>query len=688
MVEGFLVDNVKAEFKPWLYNTGIPCLDELAGQWTDVRTLACYPTIGNFKGSVKVSKSFGGIDTEFFTGTKLPGTTGMFKSGETVIFNDQIRWFPYQMITRASFNGVELTATLRLVFEGSSLLMKVEIVNPTKYSAAFPLAMTLVPGIFNASTDRDPAAPVILYKDTYFAYSFLGVPDKIDTTSGGMEAAWDLHLSPGETREISYVMTIGNNYDAAITDASMLISNFQGAFIEAKNAWNARWDAVFTPGNEHYSGALPVFETSDRNLYELYYLSVASFLQNQQNNVYPKMPKAFGSNNEWARNQAYFWEISQVADIYALLDPAGLRQLLRMCLSVDINKGNAIDYSTGAIVNHWYAVNDYAVFKTIDAYVRINRDFDFLTEEVTGKAVMDHMFSLATAWEERCNRLFGLADYGSEPWSFFETNPDYIHMVPAMNAQNVWMMRSMAKYEMLYGSEQIANVLLEKADRLASNVKDLYVPGEGVWKIKYPDGSTIVSRHSYDFLTLGTTMSNDLGSRMKEEMLRFVEDELLEAHYMRAMSPKDQAALNSDRSDHGPAGSYIGWPALTVQAMADMGALCKASETLADFRLAFVEAGMGQAIEFLVPVGSTSLITRTGARAGASFLLSAANYANTIIDGLMGYDPGIDGNIEPSFPGKPRCFDGRLSHLRHGNDLYTIFAHSGGIKMINENRKD
>ena len=113
---------------------------------------------------------------------------------------------------------------------------------------------------------------------------------------------------------------------------------------------------------------------------------------------------AFGSNNEWAANQGYFWELSQFADMYALLEPKGMKELLKICMNVDVNKGNAIDYKTGKITNHWYAVNDYALFKTIDSYVRINRDVDFLKSEINGKTVFDHLYSLATGWEKRYNR--------------------------------------------------------------------------------------------------------------------------------------------------------------------------------------------------------------------------------------------------------------------------------------------
>jgi len=252
-----------------------------------------------------------------------------------------------------------------------------------------------------------------------------------------------------------------------------------------------------------------------------------------------------------------------------------------------------------------------------------------------------------------------------------------------MNAQNVWMLRQAASYDELYGSGNRAADLRAKAAKLAAAVKSLYVPGEGVWKVKYPDGRSVVSRHSYDFLTIGKTMHEDLSPKMKEEMVKFVEDELLTtSNFMRAMSLKDHAALNSDRSDHGPVGCYMGWPPMTVQAIAEFGQFRKARNLMSNFRMAFVESGMGQAIEFLSPVGSSELVNRIGDRAGASFIIVGASYANAIIDGLMGYKAPISGDLKPYMPNSERFFEGSIKHIRLGADDYQFRTNEVGVEIV------
>jgi len=690
MIEGFLIDHVVVKASPKVYYSGIPPIDEIAGQLVDTKTLAAYPSVNNFIGSVRSSKCLGGFETQYFAGSKLEKPAGSLKVNNAVIFSQKSKWYPYQIVNNSFFNGVKFTTTMRLVFEKKGVLMHIELENNTENSSVFPLTMELVSGKLLNHTNESPAQALILSANNNYVYTFTNKPDLIVQINENVEANWMVDLKPGEKKVISYVLSIDSDSNQAISNSKEWNKNFTQTFNDAKASWENRWKEVFTPGNKCYSGYLPTFDTTDKNLYELYYLSIASFLETQQNKVYPTLNIAFGTNNEWGSSLLYLWEMSLFSDMYALLEPQGLKAFIKMCLNVNIDKGNAIDYNSGKIVNHWYAVNDYALFKTIDSYIRINRDFDFLKSEYNGKTILEHLYTLSTKCEKRFNKEYGLGDYGNDPWSFFETNPDYIHFVPAMNAQSVWMLRTMADYDKSFGNGKRAESLKIKANTLSENILSLYVPGEGVWKVKYPNGQSIISRHSYDFMNVGSLMKDDLTPTMKTEMTKFVETELLtQSNFMRAMSLKDSAAFNSDRSDHGPVGCYIAWPALTVQTFADFGQFKKAKYMLSDFRNAFIEGGMGQAVEFLVPIGSTKHTNRIGARAGSTFLLAGSCYANTIIDGLMGYKPSVNSDLKPFMADSNRYFEGKITNVRFGKRAYIFEANSKGVKMtlLSKNRK-
>src|ERR1035437_8543814 len=131
MIEGFLIDDVVVKSNKIIQYSGIPSLDGMAGKTVPTGTLACNPAIGNFIGSVKSSKCLGGFETQFLSGSKLVKAAGSLKVNEAVIFSHDTKWYPYQLINKAIFNGVEFTSTMRLVFEKKGVLMQINLENKT-----------------------------------------------------------------------------------------------------------------------------------------------------------------------------------------------------------------------------------------------------------------------------------------------------------------------------------------------------------------------------------------------------------------------------------------------------------------------------------------------------------------------------------------------------------------------------
>jgi len=667
MIDGFLIDSVRATLEEKKQLSGIPSLDALAAQIVPTRTLTCYPMIGNFRGGLKSSKIIGAFKPEWLHDFKYTATTGMWQLGDQLLASETTQWFPYQIVSRADVEGIGFTSTIRMAFERPGVLVKLTVANQTTTEQVVPLSLHLPSA---GDGVRDPVNRIRVVG--MWDYTFTRTPEKVI----GSRVIWTLKLAPGERVELGYAMETGPSSLSRLDEAG-----FTEAFAKCKTDWEKRWKDVFTPGNPSYSGHLPTFETEDRGLYEIYYLSIVSMLEMQQNNVYPQVKRFFGTNNQWANWRTYFWDFSLISDLYAMLDPEGMKQIIAQWLAVDQNNCNAVKFD-GNPSGHWYAVNDYSIFKFVDSYIRVTRDTAYLQTKIKDQAVLDHLRRLASNWEKRFNATHGLVDFGGNCWSFFECNPDYKYMAPAMNAQVVWTLRTMAGYEKQFGTPGVAEALQRKATDLATKVKQLYVPGEGVWQVQYPDGKKIVSRHSYDFLTLAMTMNQDLDAKTRQEMIGFVERELLtDSHFLRAMSMNDAQAPHSDRSDHGPKGSYIAWPALTIQGMADLGEYGKAAHILSDFRKAFEEGGMGQAIEFLVIPGTSRTINRVGERAGASFIVCGSSFAGAIIDGLMGYHPGLDGSLSVRDPGINRGFNGRLVNVRCGDKNYTIESDASGIRL-------
>ena len=129
------------------------------------------------------------------------------------------------------------------------------------------------------------------------------------------------------------------------------------------------------------------------------------------------------------------------------------------------------------------------------------------------------------------------------------------------------MMREYADIIDLTGNYTEASELRREADNLVKAVMTLYEPGEGVWASVHRDGKRLEMRHCYDFAPVGRFMAADLSPTIRQQMVEFVQRELLTEKWMRTQSMLDVAAAHSDRPDHGPMGAYDAWPAVTVDAL-------------------------------------------------------------------------------------------------------------------------
>ena len=267
----------------------------------------------------------------------------------------------------------------------------------------------------------------------------------------------------------------------------------------------------------------------------------------------------------------YFWDTSIFSTVFALLEPEGMKEQVRLFLNVT-HSGPIYFMDDGhQYEGKSYGANDLSLFRLVHSYLAVTEDAEFLNERIAEQTVLEHLEMLATNWQKlQHDKTQMLADYG-ENKNILECAPEYIHRVPSLNSANVWMMRTLASLYEQRGSTAEAKRLYDSAARMSRAVLDTYKSGEGVWHALHRDGKRVELRHCYDFACIGRFMTGDLTSGMKAEMVAFVENELLTATWMRAMSLSDPAAAISDRPDHGPMGAFDAWPADTAAAMCRLG---------------------------------------------------------------------------------------------------------------------
>ena len=360
--------------------------------------------------------------------------------------------------------------------------------------------------------------------------------------------------------------------------------HFDRSWNDVKSQWAQRWRDMFTPGNDHFSGHLPTLVTSDIKLRDIYYRSALTLLILHRTNM--KMcDRTFVTSGERAKGVVFFWDTSMWSKTFALLEPVGMKQHAKLFLSCDPHRGPVYGMDDGHQWDGWYAANDSTIFTFVTEYVRTTGDTAFLDEKVGDQTVLEHLDTLATNWQKlQRDKSIMLADYGDNQ-NLLECAPAYINRVPSFNAANVWMMRTVADVYEQRGNTERAAELRDQADQMAQAVLGMYKPGDGVWCALHRDGERVELRHCFDFVCVGRFMFEDLTPQMKQEMVAFVERELLTDHWMRAMSPQDKAAARSDRPDHGPMGAYDAWPALTAESMCQLGRGGKDSTSFAARRM-------------------------------------------------------------------------------------------------------
>jgi hypothetical protein len=167
-------------------------------------------------------------------------------------------------------------------------------------------------------------------------------------------------------------------------------------------------------------------------------------------------------------------------------------------------------------------------------------------------------------------------------------------------------------------------------------------------------------------------------------MIRFLYDELITDRWMRAQSLKDVAAERSDRVDHGPLGAFDGWPAGTMDALAQMGYPGKALDFYHAIEPVTYEGCWAQAHELWGEhKREKNARVRIAQRGWANRESSGGiSISQVMLKDFFGFYPDVEGPAVKD-PGMIQ-FSGRLHHVLYGGNYYTLVAQNGTVKMRKE----
>ena len=226
-------------------------------------------------------------------------------------------------------------------------------------------------------------------------------------------AYFSVNVPAGKSTTLSIVVAVSNQSAASTLDtAKAAMVNFTQLWDATLTGWSTRYQQAMTPGNDLFSGSLPVLVTNDSDISSLWYQSIISILTTMRTNLlYPRVYATVGPS--YGTTIVYAWDTSLWSSILALLDPAFLKEQVGLFLKGGVYNGYAVDYLSEQLVGPWYSANDIALFTTMLNYLDLTGDSTWLQEPAAnGSTNLAQMEARATKWMSLRDPGFDLADYG------------------------------------------------------------------------------------------------------------------------------------------------------------------------------------------------------------------------------------------------------------------------------------
>ena len=499
-------------------------------------------------------------------------------------------WRPDQVHRSAEWDGLLVETRTVVPMGAMAVVVRISVTNTGSEGRAVPIRLALRSAITKQHTRwTEPEPPhesdnELALDEERAALVWTARHSSATVVQGGAPLAdtceehgirWAPVIAAGGVWEATYVLAVGEQRAEALATYDALAADPDAHVERAEREWDAEIAAVFTPGNDRYSGHLPMLLTSDPELRRVWLMGVIGVVYFKRDNPYSVMGRTYDTlMPRYWQALTFLWDYSLSSLVHSLLDPAVMRRYLEHWIATDVHTHMGTEWLTGEPVGMWYAVNDYAMCQTLDAYVRATGDTAFLASELPGPggeplSVVGHLDRYACNWR-RFRSTSGLANYGGIG-NLLECVSTYVNEVASLNAANVWMLRKAAEVARFLGDELAALWYSAEADQLAEDVQQLYSEGDGWWCARQPDGRLIPIRHCYDFATLAATIPDDLTPRQRDEMVAFFVRELQTPTWMRALSDRDMDASFSVRPDHQWTGAYPAWPPTAAAALYRFG---------------------------------------------------------------------------------------------------------------------
>ena len=698
----------------------IPTVLDLAGSrlvhaWRD---LYQSPATQNEYGYVQASKSVSGLtalslppfaccgipEMQWSPGFLL--TCELFLNGRLLLSctpgGDTIsyQWFPHRFVRESQVDGLKFTTETFMPSRKRAAAQSIRVQNLGNSSRTMTLGFDMraavskkttawfvnSPGEADNSIHWDAERGALIFQARHSdAVSIQGIFPKPSRVEHDRMIVMDVTLGPRQTKEFHYVNAVDGTPEAALAAYDKIQSGFDQEMRQNEVDFNSLLRAAFTEGNSEFSGYLPQLETNDESLWQLYQAGFKNLIFARR----PSPDSKYGTTyitlgGHVLPTLSFPWDTSLTSLSLALLDPDALRRLIENWFVQDMHQHLATDYVSAEAVGPWYGVNDMAIVRCAENYLRVTGDFAWLDKKVGERSALDHLVAHATYWKELDKLGHGFGDYGKIE-NLLEVVSTYLHETAGMNAGNVSSMRLVADLLERRGESERASQLRAEASQLAQRINEkLYTAGKGWWKCGQPDGSLVEVRHCYDFLAVLDNIAGDLSARQKEEMSRFFWKELHSEFWMRALSPNDVDATWNIRPDHSWLGAYAAWPPATAKGLYKIDRSERVAAWVKNLAKAGNQGPIGQAhfVETVFPLerGAAYKCPNDPPYINDWCCIAGGGFTDLVIDTIFGANFGLFEGMKAQPKLKEFDPNARLVNVRHQAKKYTISA--TGAKVL------
>lgn len=174
---------------------------------------------------------------------------------------------------------------------------------------------------------------------------------------------------------------------------------------EARKHWQKRVEKLFS--------VMPEFSSDNKQWNQLYYRSMLHLLLNEWNVPEFLLHPYYGTGSiNGGCICCYLWNYGEPYRMWSLLNPQSAKDHLKNYLSLDLANCYAFFPEDGTSCGPYYPVNQEKVIFLAHAYVMQTGDVSFLTEQVNGKTVIEHLCVQAMLHDDFTQPAI-LVDYGN-----------------------------------------------------------------------------------------------------------------------------------------------------------------------------------------------------------------------------------------------------------------------------------